>query len=132
MSSRQDFLASLFRERTSHLDVIAHVDQQAWHVHEDVLGRSPAGRAWEVVWTGSNGGDGGIKTFLTEYMIALQSHRSDKGTMTYRAHEMFVIFENIVQSPQINGLLDPAIRIHTDQLAEVHDADVPSRAKSSL
>jgi hypothetical protein len=109
MAARQYLFATFTRERAPYLNVIAHVDQKAWDVHKDILGRGPAARTWKVVWTGINRGDGAVQTFLTEHMITLQSHRPDEGTMAYGAHQVLIVSGNIIQGPQIDGLFDPAL-----------------------
>lgn len=110
--SRKNLSAPLVGKRALDADIVAHVNEQARHVHEDGHGRGTAGWAGEVLGRALPGSDSGVQTFLAKDMIALQPNRSDKGAVAYRAHQMAVVAGNIVESPKVNQL--PS-RLHGEQ-----------------
>ncbi|KAL2222120.1 hypothetical protein M432DRAFT_209356 [Thermoascus aurantiacus ATCC 26904] len=120
VSPGDNLLASLSGERASHADIVAHVDEEARHVHEDVSRRDAAGRAGEVLRTGVVGGDGRVETCLAEDMVALQADGSDEGAVAYRAHEVFIVARDVVEGAEVDEFVEAAIRLHVEELPQLH------------
>lgn len=119
MAPRDNLAATLPGERAFDADIVAHVDQEAGYIHEDVAGGRSAGRAVEVIAAGAETGDGGVEAFLAEDVIALESERADERTVAYRTHEVGVIAGDIVQGSIIHELVPVAF--HPEKFLEIHD-----------
>ena len=105
MAPRKNLLASFLREGAFHPDVIAHIEQQTRDIHEDAIRRGPAGGTWKVLQADIKRSDGGIQTFLAKYVIALQSDGSYEGAVADWAHQMLIVFGNIIKSAKVHELL---------------------------
>jgi hypothetical protein len=97
MTAGHDLRAALRPERTLDPNVIAHVDQKPGHVEVDISCRRSAGRTREFVSTGGKAGDGGVETFLTEHMVALQAYGADERTVADGTHQMVIVAGDVIK-----------------------------------
>lgn len=118
MAPREEFLASIFGEGTSRSDIVAHVDQQTGRIQKDIPSGRTASRAIKVVSAGGKTGNRRDEALVTKDMVALQSDRTDKGTVADWAHKMGVVGRDVFKSAEIDRAIE--VRLHHEELGEVH------------
>lgn len=103
MTSGYNFLTALRYQRTSHPDLVAHVDQQAGHASRHFLGGISARGTRELVQVGrAEAGDGRTEATPAENMVALETNGVNEGTVADRAHQVRVVLGDEIKAAEID------------------------------